>query len=195
MNKNSVNVPDRIIQMIRLRGYVLPTDISRELKINSIFAGAHLSEMVDSGKLKISNTKVGSSPAYYLPETASSLQNLEKYLNEKDQKTFQILKEKKILREKDLGPLIQVSLRNLKDFAVPLRVNKEEIFWKYYLVSDDEAAALIKSMIENDKEISAPEPVVKKEEVPEAIEKEAPKVVVPEPVVAAEKPKAKKKEK
>ena len=91
IKKDSVSVPDRILQRIKVRGYVLPTDITKELKINSIFAGAHLSEMADSGKLKISNTKVGSSPAYYLPETASSLERLEKYLNEKDRKTFQIL--------------------------------------------------------------------------------------------------------
>ncbi|MCK4669694.1 MAG: hypothetical protein KAT43_00715 [Nanoarchaeota archaeon] len=179
--KSSVSVPDKILQMIRIRGYVLPADITRELRINSLFAGAHLSEMADAGKLKISNTKVGSSPAYYLPETVSSLERLEKYLNEKDKKTFQILKEKKILREKDYGPLIQVSLRNLKDFAVPLRVNKEEIFWKYFLVPDEEATLLIKQLIDSEKE--------------QAMEREAPKVTPPKPIVPGPKIKEKPKPK
>lgn len=164
---NKVSVPDQIIRLIRTRGYILPADITRELKINTLFAGAHLSEMAEKGKLRISHTKVGSSPAYYLPETVSSLERLEKYLNEKDRKTFQLLQERKVLRDRDLGPLMQVSLRNIRDFAVPLRVNKEEIFWKYFLVSDEEATKMIKEIIDadkKDKETSDPAPEIKKEE-------------------------------
>ena len=65
-----------------------------------------------------------------------------KSLNEKDQKTVILLSEKKILRDKELDPLTRVSLRQTKDFSIPLEVGlneQRELFWKWYLLSNEDA--------------------------------------------------------
>ena len=49
----------------------------------------------DSGKIFVTNTKVGGTPAYYCEGQEELLQNLEKYLNEKERYAYDLLKEKK----------------------------------------------------------------------------------------------------
>ena len=136
-----------VLNTIKMKGPVIPNDIAKVIETNILLASAHLSELVSSNKLKISNTKVGSSPVYYLPGQESRLQELFKHLNDKDQKAFNLLKEKKIQKDSELEPLMRVALRSIKDFAVPIHItinNEKILFWKWYLLSNDEAAALIK---------------------------------------------------
>jgi len=133
-----MDVKGEIIRIITEKGPALPAHISRELKIDSLFISAHLSEMTANKKLKISHLKVGSSPLYLFPGQESKVEAFIEYLNEKDRKAFHLLKEHKILNETKQEPLIRVSLKNIKDFAVPLKVNHGEtstIFWKFYVYS------------------------------------------------------------
>jgi hypothetical protein len=167
-----------ILNTIKMKGPVLPKDIAKVIETNILLASAHLSELTSSNKLKISYTKIGSSPVYYLPGQESRLQELYKYLNEKDQRAFNLLKEKKILRDSQLEPLTRVALRSIKDFAVPLHItinNEKILFWKWYMLSNDEAATLIKLKLQPPKqEIEKPkEPIEEKKPEPEkTIEKE-----------------------
>ena len=136
-----------ILNTIKMKGPVIPNQIAKVIETDILFASAHLSELVSSNKLKISNTKIGSSPVYYLPGQESRLQELYKYLNDKQQKAFGMLKEKKILKDDQLEPVIRVALRAIKDFAVPLQItinNEKILFWKWYMLSNDEAGTLIK---------------------------------------------------
>lgn len=145
---------NKLISFIRMKGLVLPAHIASELKADMIIAGAVLSDMSSSGKIKISNTKIGGSPVYYLPEDAYKLQELYKYLNEKDKRAYDLLKQKKILRDIKLTPLLRVSLRNIKDFAKPLKVNvnsAEEIFWRWFMISSSEAESLVRQFFEPQK--------------------------------------------
>lgn len=141
---------DKILQFIRMRGMVVPVQLASEIKQNTIITGAILAEMVKSRVIEISNTKVGGSPVYYVKESRHRLQELYKYLNEKDRRSYDLLKERKILRDNELTPLLRVSLRNIKDFAKALEVNTgsgREIFWKWYLLSNDEAEKTIRNML------------------------------------------------
>jgi len=141
---------DKILQLAQSQP-VLPMQVAKALNTNSLFASAMLSELVGKGKMNLSKLKVGSSPLYYLPEKSEQLQNFAGYLNEKDQRTFVLLREKKVLRDLDLNPLTRVSVKQIKDFSRPLEVtlgDKKEIFWKFYLTSDEEAAAVIKQMLQ-----------------------------------------------
>lgn len=145
----TINYETTILQLAQLKP-ILPTDITKRLVITTILASAILSELVSKGKLAISNIKLGSSPLYYLPEKSSQLKDYIKYLNEKDQKTAIYLEKEQVLRENEQDSLTKVSLRNIKDFAKPLEVQlgeQKEIFWKWYLLTNQEAEDAIKSRL------------------------------------------------
>lgn len=139
---------DKILAIVRAKGPVIPKDLTKQLKLDTVFAGAHLSELVANKKLHVSTAKIGGSPVYYLPDDKEKLQMLYNYMNDKDKAAFDVLKQYKILRDIEQTPIIRVALRSLKDFSVPLTVNLpsgQELFWKWYLSSKDEAEHLIKA--------------------------------------------------
>jgi len=74
------------------------------------------------------------------------------------------LQEHKVLRDSYCEPWERVALREIKDFAVPLTVKAdgvEEIFWKWFTISDDDAKGIIKEVLEGQakKEEAVEEPV------------------------------------
>lgn len=142
---------EEIISIVRKQGPVLPAQLSKKIGTDILIASAYLAELVDSKKLKISNIKVGSSPVYYIEEQKPRLQEFYEYLNEKDKRAFDLLKDKKVLKDTEMEPLTRVALRNIKDFAVPLQVTHngtKTVFWKWFLLSKDEAEMLIKVLLQ-----------------------------------------------
>ena len=161
---------DKILEFIKMKGPVLPVQISKEIGSNILMASAHLAELTASSRLKISTIKVGGSPLYYLLGQEAQLQKYTSNMNDKEKKAYDSLQQNKILRDAEQEPVIRVALREIKDFAIPLNVNynnNKEIFWKWYLINNDEAEQLIKSKLEIQK------PVEKKIEQ-ESIQKEMP---------------------
>ena len=141
---------EKALQIVRTRGPLLPVQITKELGVNVMMASALLSELVDKKVLKISNTKVGGSPVYYVQGQEPKLQSLRDKLNDKQQRAFDILKQAKVLRDSEQEPVIRVALRDIKDFAHQLQVthgSSVEIFWKWYLAPDSEAEPIIKQKI------------------------------------------------
>ena len=140
----------KAIDTMRMSGPVIPSKIAKVLGTDIILASAVLSELLSSKKIKISKLKVGGSPVYYLPGQENKLENFKQYLNPKDQATLNLLKQKKILRDKSVEPLTRVSLREIKDFAIPLQVNvngQKELFWKWHLVTNHEVQEGINSIL------------------------------------------------
>lgn len=141
---------EKIIQFIKIRGPVLPVEVAKHINSNILLASANLSELSSNGKVKISNVKVGGSPLYYLPGQEAMLQRFAENLNEKDKRAYDMLLQKKILRDNELEPLMRVTLRSIKDYAVPLQVNfkgNSEIFWKWYLLNAKEAEDTVRAML------------------------------------------------
>jgi len=172
----------KILQYVALKGLILPVQLASELKQSTIITGAILSELVREKQLQVSGTKVGGSPVYYLKQQRHRLQELYKYLNEKDKRAYDMLKEKKALRDTALTPLLRVSLRNIKDFAKPVEVNLKsgkEIFWRWYLTPFEEIEAIIKSIFEKPKETVA-KAEEKAKEAPKPPEKPKPEVILAE---------------
>lgn len=161
---------DRILAMTEEKP-VQPTAVAKELMINSMLASAMLSEMSEKGLLKISSLKVGSSPLYYQPSHQEHLIEYLQHLNEKDRRTVVLLKDKGVLGDSVQDPLTRVSLRNVKDFAKPLDVTvdgNKSLFWKFYLLTDEEAAEKIKQLLQPTAPIEQPKarkPRVKKQKV------------------------------
>ena len=165
---------DRLKQLINIKGPVIPSDVYSELGLNILMTSATMAELVSNNILKISAVKIGSSPLYYLPGQENMLQQFSKHLHEKAKKAYDILKNKKILKDSDLEPVIRVALREIKDFAIPLKVNyenKSEIFWKWYLLPNEDAQSSIKKHLklgDEKKEIKIPskkENLMKKQEI------------------------------
>ena len=140
---------DKILAMAR-NAPLTPTMVAKAVGKDSLIASAMLSAMTEKGLLKISYVKVGSTPLYYDPGKSEQLQDYSSYLNEKDRRVYEVLKEKKVLRENVLDPLSRVCVKNLKDFARPLEVSfggNTEIFWKWYLLPDADAEPIIKGIL------------------------------------------------
>ncbi len=141
---------DKIIDLIKQKGPCLPFNIYKDLNTNLLFASAMLGELVSNRILKVTHLKRASSPYYYLEEQKEKLQNISNFLNEKDKLSYDLIKEKKVLKDSDQSPLTQVSLRSIKDYAIPLQINHQNqqiIFWKWYMLSNQEAEDKIKAII------------------------------------------------
>ena len=145
---------ETILDSVKRRGPLLPIQLAKMIGTDSLIASAHLSNLVDKKMIVISNLKVGGSPVYYTPGQENQLQQFISNLNNKDQETINLLKENKILRDDELDNLRRVSLRTIKDFAFPLQVtinNQKILFWKWYMVSNQEAEGLIKNKLGTNK--------------------------------------------
>ncbi|MFT4303310.1 MAG: hypothetical protein ACMXYG_01985 [Candidatus Woesearchaeota archaeon] len=144
----------QIISFLKQNGPSTPAQFGKFMGITQLFASAMLGELSSTKKIKISALKIGGgSPLYYLIEDQEKLQNFANNLNSKDRQAYDLLKEKKVLRDSKQTPITRISLRAIKDFAVPLNIirnNNKEIFWKWYLLSDKEAEQIIKSIFESE---------------------------------------------
>jgi len=144
---------EKILQFIKEKGPVLPIDIAKHINSNTLMASAHLSELSSNGKLRISSVKVGGgSPLYYLQGQESQLQRFADNLHEKEKRAYDLLSQKKVVKDNELEPVIRVALRAIKDYAVPLQVNfkgNSEIFWRWYLLTNKEAEELIKPLMKS----------------------------------------------
>ncbi len=141
-----VDQRDATVDFIRLRGPSLPAQLAKHLGSNTLLASAVLSELAGKGKVKISKMKVGGSPLCFTPGQEEQLLKFLESLDEKDRRTVWLLQERKVLRDTDMDPLVRVSLRQIKDFAVQLHVtigNQTEIFWKYFAVPEADVHGLI----------------------------------------------------
>jgi len=140
-----------ILNVVKNKGPVTPTEIKRELNAETYLISAILSELVNSHIIKTTSVKKGTSIFYYFPSQETKLESLISFLNEKDQRTVNLLKEKKVLEDKTQELLIRVSIRKIKDYAKPIniRISEDEIklFWKYFLVSDEEAKSVIREIL------------------------------------------------
>lgn len=152
---------DKVLQLVRMRGPVIPSNIHKEIGMDLMMTSAILSEMVEKGMLRISSVKIGGSPLYYAPGQEHRLQEYSNKLHEKDKRVYDLLNSKGILRDKALDPLTRVALRQIKDFAKPLEVTigeDREIFWKWYLLPTDQTEPLIRTALGFAEE-KKPEPV------------------------------------
>lgn len=161
---------EQIISFLKNKGPSVPNDVKRALGGDTMIFGAMLSELSTRGSVLITNVKKGSSPFYYLPGQEQKLEKLVEFCNPKDQKTIALLKEKKVLRDKSLELFARVSLRQVKDFAKELQVNTAKgmmIFWRYYLISEEDAIEILKKHYNNQSEKkSVEQPVVQPKKIP-----------------------------
>ncbi len=141
---------DKILQIVQVKGYVLPSDLTRQFHADTFIIGAVLSDLVREKKLHVSRVKVGRSPVYYSLNRRDMLQELYSYLNDKDKQVYNLLKQQTVLKDTDQSLLVRVSLKQMKDFAKPIEVTHGEtttLFYKWYLATDQEVHAVLSVLL------------------------------------------------
>ncbi len=191
---------EEILNLVRLKGPLLPSLIAKEANLSLLFAGAFLAELTETKKAIASKLKVGSSPLYYVEGQESKLQNYTKYLEPKEQTAIALLRDNKVLCDRELEPSIRVALRNTIDFAVPIKVNlksESDLYWKWYLTANAEAELMIRQDVTNKSErekqlesvkVQAETAQVAQQAVVSAAAAESEPAVVLQNIVEAEKP-------
>lgn len=143
----------KILDLIKMGGPILPVKVSKSLGIETYLAGAILSVLVKNGHIRISHKKVGSSPLYYAPGQEETVRGiLSKELNDLERRTLDRLKELRVAFENDLYPQERFLLKGLSDFVMPMRLKQgeEEInLWKHSSVSDEELDNIIQKKLES----------------------------------------------
>jgi len=137
MRKDTTKIKSDILQFLTDNGPSLPVQISRYIKVDTLFTSAFLSELLGQQKIKMSNMRVGSSSVYFIPGTESGLEKYSEYLKSKEKEAFNILKTHSFLEDEIEHPAIRVALREIKDFAIAFTRNNR-LIWRYFLVSEND---------------------------------------------------------
>ena len=153
----------KVIDYVHRYGPLLPIQISKELNTNLIFAGAILSELVSRKSIVITHVKKGGSPFYYCKGQEEKLQNLSNNLGSKEREIYNLLMENQVLMDINLEAWQRVAIREIKDYAYKIDYTFDEkpfVFWRWYLLNEEEAINIIKEGIdtkeENSKELEIP---------------------------------------
>lgn len=175
-----------VLNVVRSKGPVQPAQVATTVNTNILFASAILSELVQNKLVKITYIKRGGSPFYYVAGQEQKLMDLAQFLKGKVKEAYDLLSEKLIIKDNGALPWQRVALRELKDFAVALPVNykgNQEIFWKWYLMPNDEAKPLIKKVLTGENKV---EEIPEKEEVEEKQEEVVQQKLVKESAIVKE---------
>ncbi len=137
----SMLTKESVLKIVQEQGPVLPIQIKKILGGDTLLIGAVLSELTDAKQVLVSQTKFGTSPAYYITGQEKDLERLVPYLNSHQQKTLALLKEKKVVEDKRQNTESRIALRQLPDFSISLGI-KGKSYWKWHTLSDAEAIKL-----------------------------------------------------
>ena len=147
-------IEGQILDYLRMNGPVLPLQVSKAINRDLLFSGALLSQLVSKKAVLISHAKIGGSPVYYIKGQEPKLSILYSNLPLKEKEAYNLLKDKKILVDKNQEPSIRVALRQIKDFAMPFNTvidGKEELFWRWYTATENEIKTLFGKKEEQEK--------------------------------------------
>lgn len=152
---------EKVLSIVGMKGPLLPLEVSKALNLDSIMSGAYLSELYSNKRLKLSYLKIGGSPLYYVDGQESKLQNYTHVLKAPEKKAYELLKEKKVVKDSELEPVTRVAMQNIKDFAKPIEItfdNNKELYWRWYLVKNEDIRNIIQpSNIQTEKPIEQEE--------------------------------------
>ncbi|MEK6910975.1 MAG: hypothetical protein AABW82_04345 [Nanoarchaeota archaeon] len=158
----AINMPqtkEMILTFIKTRGPSLPVNVAQYIKTSPLFVSAFLSELYREQKLLMSDLKVGSSSLYLLPGQEQMIENFTQFLNQKEMEAFNMVKKEKLLEDQKLPPAIRVAIRQIKDFAIPLKIKNEGnemLFWKYAFTPDSEIELIINPQKKEEKPVQPP---------------------------------------
>jgi hypothetical protein len=185
MGNRVVELKESIYKYVSSYGPVLPVPVAKQFKGTTIFISALLSELVSSKRIIMSRAKIGGSPLYYCKHQEDKLyEKLKTKIGSKQKEALDLLSEKKVVRDRDLLPFERVALREMVDFAKPIRLtinDTEELFWRWYTNPDEETKVAIEGILEK---IYTPEKETEEEILPSKKVIEEAIQETPSPVIA-----------
>ena len=164
-SQDTSQIKEKILSILRIRGPSIPVQVASQVNLSILFTSAFLSELLSEKRIKISNMRVGGTPIYLMSGQEYSLERFSNYLKSREKDAFNLLKEKKSLKDSEQEPAIRVALRAIKDFAIPFKYDGE-IYWRYLKTTESE----IKSIFEPEvvvKENSKEEQIKEKKQISE----------------------------
>ncbi len=197
-----------VLRVVKQHGPIIPNKVKQRLGAgDTTMINVYLSNLKQEGKIKFTHLKLGSSKFAYTPEQKPKLEELIQHLNQKDQRTANKLREEKVIRLQEQEALTRVGLQEIKDYAIPIKVStgdKEEIFYRYFLTTPEEAQKKIRELLTPKQETPNEQPpkpttqetTAQEETTKEPQEKPAPEQKTPnEPEEQEEKPEKKEAQK
>lgn len=139
---NAEEIKQKIVEYIDVSGPSIPMKISNYFKIDSVIANAFLSELMSDRKIKMSHMRVGNSPLYYIRGQEFQLEKFVGYLGDRERDAFEILKERGVVEDSKMPPVVRVALRAIKDFAFPIH-HRDNYYWRFLKLSDSQAIEMI----------------------------------------------------
>lgn len=192
---NAADVKERIVSFIKDKGPTLPVHVARALRIEPLFTGAFLSELYRENRIFMSHMKIGSSSLYLLSGQEAQLENFIEHLNQRERESFLLLQKEKVLIDDQQSPVTRVSLRAIKDFAVPFKVGEgQRLAWRYHLFPEDQAFQAVENRM---KGISITTPITSQvqtvQATPQTIESLPVQIIKQEPITPIEEKNENKK--
>jgi len=144
------DMKEKILSIIKEKGPIIPADVSGAIGQTLFITAVILSEMVKEKLLMMSHVKIGSSPLYFLPGQEGALEKYTNYLPVKERNVFELLKKKEIIDDSTINYAEKVAIRNIKDFAIPMKASfggEEKIFWRVYFIPKEQAIEKISILV------------------------------------------------
>lgn len=166
---------EEVVRLIKLKGPVLPAEITAELETNTIILSAILSELIKDGLVLFSHKKIGSSPLYYLLGQEDVMRKkLLPNLSIIEKKTLEFFENNKLMLRSNLSPQQRLVVNQINDFVKPIELKikgEEKTFYRHY--------SLDISVIEQElKNMASPKKLVKKKKQEEEPPKNQKKLFV-----------------
>ena len=180
---------DKIVSSLKQRGPSLPVHIAKEIGLSILFASAFLSELLSEKRLKMSHMRIGSSPLYFTEGQEPLLENFSQHLKSKEKEAFAMLKERKFLKDYEQEPAIRIALREIKDFAIPLKRN-EELIWRFFTTPETDFVEEAKPIIALQTPVL---PIIEQTAINQAEEEEKPILIPIKEIKTKERKKLKEK--
>ncbi len=137
MASDASSIKEKILLILNRNGPSLPVEVSSQAEISTLFASAFLSELISEKRVVLSRMKVGNSPLYLLPGQEEQIEKFAHHLKSKEKEAFELLKNRKFLKDLEQEPALRIALREIRDFAIPFKKN-DEIIWRYFKIPEEE---------------------------------------------------------
>jgi len=133
-------VKEKILELIRKMGPIVPTDISKELGIDSYVASAIISEMVKDGLVLLTRKKMTTGPLYFIPGQEEMVRDrLRSVLKIPEINIIDFFSKNKLVSRDNLEPQQRYMVEELNDFIKPLVLKiggEDKVFYRHYSVSE-----------------------------------------------------------
>jgi len=174
----------KVVEFLRINGPSHPVQIGKVLGKDTMMTSAILSEVVSSGRVKMTERKVGNYSLFFLQGQEEKVyEMLKNNLSFIEKKLIERFESRSFIPHSELTTQDKFILPGLRDLLLPLKVkygDSEVIIWKYYNVPNEQIMPSITEMMikaaPKEVKVSEEKPTERKESI---FEKRAPDRVLP----------------